>query len=116
MTLRDRDAFLWDMLQAARHIESFIAGKTLDEYENDNLLQSGVERQFLIIGEAAGQASRQFPELQLEIRSLARIISFRNRLIHGYAVVSNEIVWAIAHDELPELRSTLEALLEEDDN
>ena len=30
MTLRDRRAFLWDMLQAARSIESFVAGKTLD--------------------------------------------------------------------------------------
>ena len=113
MTLRDRDAFLWDMLQAARQIESFIAGKTLEEYENDDLLRSGVERQFLIIGEAAGQAVRRFPDLEDEIESLARIISFRNRLIHGYAVVSNEIVWAIAHDELPELRSTLATLLEE---
>jgi uncharacterized protein with HEPN domain len=102
------------MLQAARHIESFIAGKTLDEYENDDLLRSGVERQFLIIGEAAGQAARRFPELESEIGSLARIISFRNRLIHGYAVVSNDIVWAIAHDELPELRGTLETLLGND--
>ncbi len=35
MTLRDREAFLWDMLQAARTIETFIDGKTVDEYESD---------------------------------------------------------------------------------
>jgi len=29
MTLRDREAFLWDMLQAARTIETFIDGKTV---------------------------------------------------------------------------------------
>jgi uncharacterized protein with HEPN domain len=113
MTLRDREAFLWDMLQAARHIESFIKGKTLQEYEEDDLLRSGVERQFLIIGEAAGQAVRRFPELEDEISSLGRIIAFRNRLVHGYAVISNDVVWAIAHDELPELRGILEPLLED---
>ena len=32
MRLRDREAFLWDMLQAARNIETFIDRKTLDEY------------------------------------------------------------------------------------
>jgi uncharacterized protein with HEPN domain len=111
MTLRDREAFLWDMLQAPRHIESFIEGKTLRDYEDDDLLRSGVERQFLIIGEAAGQAARRFPDLEDEIESPERIISFRNRLVHGYAVVSNDIVWAVAHDELPRLRGTLENLL-----
>jgi uncharacterized protein with HEPN domain len=68
MTLRDREAFLWDMLQAARNIENFIDGKTLDEYESDDLLRSAVERQFLIIGEAASQAVRHFPDLQEENR------------------------------------------------
>ena len=111
MTLRDREAFLWDMLQAARNIETFIGSKTLDEYESDDLLRSGVERQFLIIGEAASQAVRRFPELQSEIRDIARIIAFRNLLIHGYAVTSNDVVWAIAHDELPHLRGEIEALL-----
>jgi uncharacterized protein with HEPN domain len=48
MTLRDRRAFLWDMLQAARSIKAFVAGKTLEDYQRDELLRSGVERQFLI--------------------------------------------------------------------
>ena len=111
MTLRDREAFLWDMLQAARHIETFIEGKALEEYEDDDLLRSAVERQFLIVGEAASQAVRRFPKLENEIKTIGRIIAFRNRLIHGYAVISNDVVWAIAHDELPELRGVLEARL-----
>jgi len=113
MTLRDREAFLWDMLQAARNIENFIDGKTLDEYESDDLLRSAVERQFLIIGEAASQAVRHFPEIEGEISDIARIIAFRNRLVHGYAVISDDVVWAIAHDELPQLRRDIDALLED---
>jgi uncharacterized protein with HEPN domain len=43
---------LWDMLAAARRIEKFTLGKTFDDYRDDELLKSGVERQFEIIGEA----------------------------------------------------------------
>jgi uncharacterized protein with HEPN domain len=44
MTRRDRRAFLWDMLQATRCINSFVAGKTLEDYQRDKLLRIGVER------------------------------------------------------------------------
>jgi uncharacterized protein with HEPN domain len=111
MTLRDRDAFLWDMLQAARNIESFIGNKDLEDYTSDDLLRSAVERQFLIIGEAASQCIRRFPEIEEDIGDIARIIAFRNRLVHGYAVVSNDVVWAIAHDELPRLRDDIRRLI-----
>jgi uncharacterized protein with HEPN domain len=111
MTLRDREAYLWDMLQAARSIENFIEGQTLADYESDELLRSAVERQFLIIGEAATQALRHFPAIESEISDIPRIIAFRNRLVHGYAVVSDVVVWAIAHDELPQLRRDIESLL-----
>jgi len=111
MTLRDRDAFLWDMLQAARKIEDFIGRAGLDDYQSNDLLRSAVERQFLIIGEAASQCVRRFPELKEEIGDIDRIVAFRNRLVHGYAVISDDVVWAIAHDELPRLRDDIQRLI-----
>jgi uncharacterized protein with HEPN domain len=113
MTLRDRRAFLWDMLQAARSIKSFVAGKTLEDYQRDDLLRSGVERQFLIIGEALSQATRLFPDFEEQISDASRIIAFRNRLVHGYASVADDVVWAIVQDELPRLGAEVEALLQE---
>ena len=113
MTLRDRRAFLWDMLQAARSIKSFVAGKTLEDYQRHELLRSGVERQFLIIGEALSHATRLFPDFEEQISDASRIIAFRNRLVHGYASVADDVVWAIVQDELPRLESEVEALLQE---
>ena len=43
--------YLWDAVQAADRIRRFVAGKTFDDYKNNDLLRSGVERQFEIIGE-----------------------------------------------------------------
>jgi hypothetical protein len=38
---------LYDMQQACQLMVSFLAGKTLREYELDALLRSGVERQLI---------------------------------------------------------------------
>jgi len=44
--------WLYDALEAARLVRSFVEGKDFAEYEADALLKSGVERQFEIVGEA----------------------------------------------------------------
>ena len=45
------------------------------------------------------------------IRDAGRIVAFRNRLAHGYATVSNEVVWGIVETNLPALRQDVQALL-----
>jgi len=44
--------YLHDIKEAALAISQFIQGKTFDNYRHDELLRSGVERKFGIIGEA----------------------------------------------------------------
>ena len=73
--------------------------------------RSGVERQFGIIGEALNQMTRLEPALTAPITDYRRIVSFRNRLIHGYADISDNIVWGILESNLPRLRQEVAALL-----
>ena len=40
------------------------------------------------------------------------IIGMRNRLIHGYDVVDDEVVWRTAEENIPPLMSKLAAWLE----
>lgn len=70
-----------------------------------------MERQFEIVGEALSQLSRAAPDLAARIPDSARIIAFRNILIHGYAIVDDEIVWRATQENLPALRTNLAALL-----
>jgi uncharacterized protein with HEPN domain len=44
MPLRDRRAYLWDVIEAGQNVRDFTAGKTLDDYRSDILLRSAVER------------------------------------------------------------------------
>jgi uncharacterized protein with HEPN domain len=55
-------------------------------------LRSGVERQFAIVGEALSQIRRIDPALGGSIAELARVVGFRNVLIHACASVDSRIV------------------------
>jgi uncharacterized protein with HEPN domain len=88
-------AYLWDIEQAAGDIQAFTQSKRLSDYEKDAMLRAAVERKFEVIGEALAQARRYFPVVASRITNTEQIIAFRNRLIHGYSVVSDALVWDI---------------------
>jgi len=46
------------------------------------------------------------------ISNSSRIVSFRNRLIHGYATVSDEVVRGVPETSLPVLTREVKALPE----
>lgn len=79
------------------------------------MLRSAVERQFEIIGEALNQLLRREPGLSERISDASVIIAFRNRLIHGYASVSDEVVWGVVERYLPVLSSEVRDLLAENE-
>jgi uncharacterized protein with HEPN domain len=103
--------YLCDIKQACELIGQFTSGKTFDDYADDPLLRSGVERQFTIVGEALRAALEVDPDLVEDMSATRRIIAFRNRLVHGYASMSDKIVWGVIESHLPTLRREVAALL-----
>lgn len=109
----DARAFLFDIQRACQLIAQFTSGTTLPDYAADPKTRSAVERQLEILGEALGQMLKRVPEMERQFPEAPRIISFRNYLIHGYASVSNQVVWGILEANLPELAAKVEELLKE---
>jgi uncharacterized protein with HEPN domain len=107
----DARAFLFDVQRACQLIQEFTSGMTFQDYVADRKTRSAVERQLEIVGEAIGQMLRAFPEMRQDIPDASRIISFRHRLIHGYASVSNPVVWGVLESDLPGLAARVEELL-----
>ncbi|MXY79223.1 MAG: DUF86 domain-containing protein [Chloroflexi bacterium] len=105
--------YLYDMQCAAGLLRDFTRGKTLADYEDDAMLRSAVERQFEIIGEAMANLARVDEAAAKSISQYARIIAFRNVLIHGYADVDDRLVWDVTWTYLPTLSRQVDALLEE---
>ncbi|HEX2544291.1 MAG TPA: HepT-like ribonuclease domain-containing protein [Ramlibacter sp.] len=110
---RDPRAWLWDVLQAAEAIASFVDGIDARAYAAQPLIHSAVERKFLIIGEALNQLSKSDPTTATRIPGLRAIVGFRNVLVHGYAEVDHDIVWTAIRESLPRLRQAVQDILDE---
>jgi uncharacterized protein with HEPN domain len=103
---------LYDIREATAAIFRFIHGKTFEDYEQDELFRSGIERKFEIIGEALNRIRRDDPALLDKIREHRTIVSFRNILAHGYDSLDNRIVWGIIEEDLGKLLEDVARLLE----
>src|SRR5947207_13695174 len=99
------------MKSAAERIDRFVAGKRFDDYLQDELLRSGDERRFEIIGEAMTRLLRLDRAMAEKITDNRKIAGFRNALIHGYDSIDDETSWGIIQRKLPVLRREVEALL-----
>lgn len=102
---------LCDARAAGVAIATFTSGKDFPFYAADAMLRSAVERQFEIIGGALGRAVRIEPELEVKIHEIHRIVGMRNRLIHGYDSVDDELMWDLVQTKLPALTKLLDAVL-----
>jgi len=65
------------------------------------------------MGGALSQALRLHPGLASRISDCRRIVAFRNRLIHAYAFVSDEVAWGVLEANMPTLRREVESLFHE---
>ncbi len=115
MSLRDEDLkLLYDIERSARLIVQFASGKTSSEYTSDVMLRSAIERQFEIIGEATNRLHKANPALVAKIDNYPKIISFRNLLIHGYDIVSHDVVWNTIEIDVPRLLEDIRRIQESD--
>ena len=103
-------AWLEDMLKAATKIQRWVAGRTNEEYKNDEYFQSAIERQVEIIGEAARGLSDTFRDQHPEIPWRA-IMAQRHRLAHEYGEVDPDLIWKVATFHVPVLIPQLQKLI-----
>ena len=108
-------AYLSDILHYAANVMEFTAGRTLDEYLDDEYFRSAVERQLELMGDTVGLLLKTAPELEPQISHARRVVDFRNRLAHAYRSLINAVVWNIAQQYVPLLKAEVEALLAQDE-
>jgi len=108
---RNRDKFIFDMLDSCRFLLDLTANQTVARYKSDRVFRGAVERELQIIGEAMLQLKTLSPETAAGFTEHRRIIGFRHVLVHGYYVLDPDLVWLIIEEKLPILRGELEAML-----
>ncbi len=102
--------YLSDIFECITFIETQVGPvKIFANYKNNLLLKAAVERKIEIIGEALNKALKLEPTLI--ITNKEKIISTRNRIIHAYDAVDDNMIWEIVVKHLPLLKEEVSVLL-----
>ena len=106
-------AWLYDILNAIMEIDSFFTDipKEFSTYKDDLRTRRAIERNIEIIGEALSRIITK--DEAIKISNARKIVDTRNRIIHGYDSVSDEIIWGIVINHIPILQTEVKDLLGE---
>ena len=112
MVKRDIRDYLNDILTHIDLAEAFVEGMTFAEFRRDDKTILALTRALEIIGEATKQIPlsirEQYPEVVWK-----DITGMRDKIAHVYFGIDLDIVWGTTHENLPALRPTIQAILEE---
>lgn len=105
--------WLFDILQSIDEIDSYYENKPkiFEAYQNDIKTKRAIERNLEIIGEAVNRIRKSNNQINLE--NADKIVATRNRIIHGYDSLSDDLIWSIVINNLPKLKKNVKMLLEE---
>ena len=109
--MKDDRLYLIHIWECIQRIE-FYAEDGKAAFLASNMMQDAIIRNFEIIGEATKHLSLELRQSHPEIqwRGMA---GFRDVLIHNYMGVDLEEVWNVLENELPQIKSSLKAVLVE---
>jgi len=109
----DIKVWLYDILNAIMEVEGFFgdATKEFSTYQSDLRTKRAVERNIEIIGEALNRILKR--DETIVITNSRKIVDTRNRIIHGYDTVSDDVIWGIVIRHLPILQTKIQTLLGE---
>jgi uncharacterized protein with HEPN domain len=108
--MRRDDAYLLDMLIAARDVVTFLQGFSREQFGESRLHQQAVMKCLEIIGEAAARVSESTRAVNPNIQ-WQQIIGMRHRLVHGYFEIDLDKVWDTVRNDIPSLIAKLEPLV-----
>ena len=104
--------WLFDILQSIAEIESYFEDKPkkFEDYSKDIRTKRAVERDIEIIGEAINRILKK--DKNFVIENAQKIIGTRNRIVHGYDKISDDLIWSIVINHLPKLKIEIVSLME----
>ena len=108
------DLYVRDMLQACERVTAYTAGMDQADFLSDRRTYDATLRNLELVGEAATRVPAAVRDAHAEI-PWRDVIGTRNRIIHGYLGIDDDLIWGIVSRSVPKLTPHLRALLEEAD-
>ena len=101
----DIRVWLFDVLEAIANVEEYMAGipAGFKSYKENKMLKQAVDRKLEIIGEAVNRVRKSGQGV--EVTNAKQIIDLRNRIIHSYDAIQDDIIYSIVIRQLPLLKA-----------
>lgn len=107
---KDNKIYLLDIKRSCSKILKYIKNKTENEFLKDHLLSDAVEKNLLIIGEAATKISVDFKKENTQI-NWKSIVGIRNKIIHEYFDINIDTIWLTVKEDVPILKRQINRVL-----
>lgn len=107
---RDYNTYLQDIIDAIQKIEKYTKNLSFENFLIDELIQDGVLKNLIIIGEAVKNIPEDIKIINSEIE-WKKIAGLRDILIHSYFKINSRIIWDIISNKIPKLKIQLLKLI-----
>jgi uncharacterized protein with HEPN domain len=111
--MRLEDLYLVEIIEAADDVSSWLGERGKVQWDDDTILRHAILQRLTVVGQAARRLSDATRQRHASV-PWARIIAFRNVVVHEYFRIEWDEVWRIATEELPVLRRQVVDILEEE--
>ena len=108
--MRPDRLYLLDIIEAHDRVDVHLAERNRETFLGDVTRQAAVLHELTVIGEAASRLSEPLRQSH-PATPWAKVVSFRNVVVHEYFGLNWEIVWETATELVPELRRQVAAVL-----
>jgi len=100
MSKRGVELYLGDIKDSIRKIEKYARGINFSEFSHDEKTMDAVVRNLSIIGEAVRNIPRDTKAKNPDV-AWKEILGMRNKVIHEYFGIDDEILWKTIKEDLP---------------
>jgi uncharacterized protein with HEPN domain len=108
-TVREWRFYLHDMIGFAEKVVTYTDGFDQAGFVSSGLNYDATLRNLELIGEAATHVPDSVRATAPQI-PWRLIVATRNRLVHGYLGIDNDVLWTIIREDIPELLDQLQVL------
>ena len=108
MSSRDPALTLRQIVEFADEIAALMARRVREDLDTKQEFRRALERCIGLVGEAATRLPEDWRASHAQI-PWRQIIAMRNVMIHGYDVVATDVLWDVAVNDIPGLRTAIGA-------
>ena len=101
--------YVTDMIAFAEKVVLYTEGMDQEKFVASELNYDATVHNLILLGEAASHVPDQVRAFAGKI-DWKQIVATRNRLVHGYLGIKNDVIWDIIQNEIPTLIEHLYAL------